>query len=297
MTTIGKQQPSVDVSAKKVRAGSAANKRDSDDDFIDHPFGDDDASANTSDASSDRPGGIGKHGEDNEDDDDDDLDHDVDGDNMSTERNRNDDDDDLDHLMKDDDDLDHVLDGLDDGEAPLGTLELVPSILPSASDGVVRLKAKVVFEGLDGILNGVRVMDKTNIQFDLIFDTIVQPLPGVSFIVNENEKCGVQIDVIEDKTGDLVCGNSFNELKIPPISNSAKEEPLKIGASAKDLEDASESRDKYLGLVQAVGYGSGVACIVFAVVTLTCCLLGTRRRLAREPTLEEGHTADCVANV
>merc|ERR1712187_670069 len=140
-------------------------------------------------------------------------------------------------------------------EDPVGTLALVPNTIVSESDGVVRLKADVVFDGLDGIGAGMRLLDgPTNIQFGLTFNTLVQPFPGVSFTAPEDEKCGVQIDVAKDKTGEMVCGDSYDKLNIPPINRTKDDEPMKLGASAKDLEDASRARDKYLGMAQAIGY-------------------------------------------
>merc|ERR1712048_426441 len=111
--------------------------------------------------------------------------------------------------------------------------------------------------------------------FGLSINVYVAPLLGIEFKIDkEEEKCGVQLDVVDDKDGEVVCGKRTWALQIPPIkSNSdADSKPLVFDAGPDDLKQAEAARDIACGLAEVLGFflGTFCMCLSCACVASAC---------------------------
>jgi len=133
-------------------------------------------------------------------------------------------------------------------------------------NGQVRLGGFGALSMIGRILNG-----PVHIFLDISFKcVIVENLLVASLTVSPafEQKCGVTLDVSGGQAGGITCAESFDDLNVTDIGIVLKSGSSSMGVSQAALEDATKSKDSYLGATMGISFSVVALLLVCQVYTV-----------------------------
>eukprot|EP00928_Gymnodinium_smaydae_P025789 TRINITY_DN20441_c0_g1_i1.p1 TRINITY_DN20441_c0_g1~~TRINITY_DN20441_c0_g1_i1.p1 ORF type:complete len:309 (+),score=75.48 TRINITY_DN20441_c0_g1_i1:102-1028(+) len=189
----------------------------------------------------------------------------------------------------------------------LGDVAVEPSSLAAQSESTVGIKAGVMLTGFSALSTITKLLRPADLHLELGFDAAVVPLPGVTFAMSVDKRCGVQVAVLEEApkdSGDVICSKTFDGMQIPPISaknatgteGSAGGGTMRVGASKEELREAEEQRDFIFNALERGGYGFGALLLLWPTVAMLRRCLCPRRRKRDDLSESDDDEASDVAD-
>jgi hypothetical protein len=184
-----------------------------------------------------------------------------------------------------------VIDGKDGKSIALGTIQLLPSTLRSNTNSTLSLRGNIVLDGLDAVKTIAKLIEPTHIRFKLGLNTHIVIFGKKIEASQEQINCGVQLDVLNGKSGEAVCGKSFADLRIPPIAKNATKKQMAFSGDPEELKEAEAIKDQVLGTAQIILYGFGfLNILLWLAMTMKGYSTKTNEKAAREVTVRRSAT-------
>lgn len=156
----------------------------------------------------------------------------------------------------------------------VGKIAVVPITLPELTDkellidGVIELRGFRSISVISRFLRG-----QVNLYLEISFDALIEEsllVKSLAIQVPFEKKCGATVDIMAGETGDLACGEAFEELQFCEIRQSSCSGVICVGETCMSIdeeviEDAENMRDTYLGLIMGLSFG-------FAFLIVLCTI-------------------------
>jgi hypothetical protein len=164
--------------------------------------------------------------------------------------------------------------------------DIPPTTLPAHGSGTILAKFRItptgdmigsLFSGILGALTGKEI--------PIYFENRMELVVDISFLIGSfstkrpvDKDCGLNLKVGlgESEIGPMVCGDSFDQLQIPPADHPMNGD-IRISAvrmAKDDIEKGKEAKDVGLGAAMGIGYGLGFLLLLAG----SCGLWRTCRR-------------------
>lgn len=155
------------------------------------------------------------------------------------------------------------------GMTEIGTISARRGVLQEGSgqvtlDGTVRLSGASAFSLIGRLVSG-----PVHVFMDVAFKVGIEQsilVTSLHFMPSFEQKCGVSLSISDSQAGGVTCGRSFEDLVISDIGVSLRPGAESMGVDQEVIDDATQSKNLYLGGIMGI-------CFCVCAVLIVCQVL------------------------